>query len=332
MSTYQSYVVILFKSLIILVLIFMWALGLSALVISGPDPAWLRYCIAALFGLSLPGVYYFSNSFIKGSLGGLFIWGILLFWWINLSPSNNRDWLADVAEISHGEIVDDTLTVYNVRNFRYRSTSDFDVRWETREYDLNKLQGLDLFLSYWASDHIAHTILSWDFGDNNHLAISIETRKETGEQYSAIKGFFRQYELSYIAASEDDLIKLRTNFRKERVYLYRLQADIDRVKELLFAYLEEMNRLVNEPRFYDAFHRNCTTTIRLHTNTIQPDDPLPLDYRLVLSGHVDELLYERGAIANHLSFEKTRLRSRIDQRMQTFIGDNYSAGMRSEPH
>jgi hypothetical protein len=219
--------------------------------------------------------------------------------------------------------------MYNVRNFSYASETKFEERWETREYDLTKLQGLDIFLSYWASDHIAHTIMSWDFGDNDHLAISIETRKEKSEEYSAVKGFFKQFELSYVAADEEDIIKLRTHFRNERVYIYRLLADNEGVRVLLDNYLAEMNRLFDKPKFYNAFSRNCTTTIRLHTNAIQPDRPLPLDWRLILSGHLDELLYERKSISQKLPFAELRTLSRIDERIKKNTKDNFSEELRA---
>jgi hypothetical protein len=253
-----------------------------------------------------------------------------MIWWQTLKPSNNRDWAADVAQISHGEIQGDKLIMYNVRNFSYTSETDFEKSWETREYDLTKLQGLDIFLSYWASDHIAHTIMSWDFGDNNHLAVSIETRKEKTEEYSAVKGFFKQFELSYVAADEKDIVKLRTDFRNERVYVYRLLADNEGIRALLDNYLAEMNQLFNKPKFYDAFSRNCTTTIRLHTNAIQPDRPLPLDWRLILSGHLDELLYERKSISQKLPFVELRALSRIDERIKENTRDNYSEELRAD--
>lgn len=218
----------------------------------------------------------------------------------------------------------------NVRNFSYSGEEIAEERWESREYDLDKLVGLDLFLSYWASDHIAHAILSWDFGDNNHLAISIETRKDKTQEYSAIKGFFKQFELSYIAADEQDIIKLRTNYRKERVYIYRLLAPKARVRALLESYLTEMNRLVDEPEFYDALTRNCATTIHLHTKAIQPNST-PMDWRLIASGHLDELLYDRRVVEQGLPFAELRQRSRIDLLMQGVEGGDFSLLLRSDP-
>ena len=318
----------LLKTIFFLALIIVWVWGCSALFFSGPDPEWLRISLSVLFGITLPLALFFSRSFGKSLIVCIVTFAILMVWWNGLEPSNSRNWAPDVAQISHGVVQGDKLILYNVRDFTYTSETEFEQNWETREYDLTKLQGLDLFLSYWASDHIAHTIMSWDFGEDRHLAVSIETRKEKTEEYSAVKGFFKQFELSYVAADEKDIVKLRTDFRNERVYVYRLLAPIERIRTLLENYLAEMNELFERPRFYNAFSRNCTTTIRLHANAIQPDRPLPLDWRLILSGHLDELLYERKSISQKLPFGELRALSRIDERIKNNTQDNFSREMR----
>jgi hypothetical protein len=148
----------------------------------------------------------------------------ILGWWLTLLPSNDLAWADDVARTSSGTIEGDRLLVRNVRNFLWRGDADFDPRWETRSYDLNGLTGLDLFLSYWAREPIAHTILSFGFADGRHLAFSIEIRKEKKEAYSALAGLFRAYELSFIAADERDVVGVRTNVRGEDVRIYRVRA------------------------------------------------------------------------------------------------------------
>ncbi len=160
------------------------------------------------------------------------------------------------------------VTIENVRNFKYRSESDYDQRWETRTYNLDRIRGVDLFLSFWGPTQIAHTIASWEFDDGQHLAISIETRKEKGESYSALRGFFRQYELYYVVADERDLVGLRTNHRGEQVYLYRIRVPASQARALLVDYLDEVNRLADHPQWYNALTQNCTTTIRGHAQNV----------------------------------------------------------------
>ena len=175
--------------------------------------------------------------------------------------------------------------------------------------DLNRIQGLDLFISFWGPTEIAHTIVSWDFDDGQHLAISIETRKEKGESYSALRGFFRQYELYYVVADERDLVGLRTNYRGEQVYLYRIRVPPAQARALLVDYLDEVNSLADHPEWYNALTQNCTTTIRGHTQHIGAAGSF--DWRLLANGHRDELLYERGQIDTSLPFAEIKVRSDI---------------------
>jgi hypothetical protein len=322
---------LLFKGIIFSILVLVWGWGCLALFFSGPDPIWLKTSLTCFFALLLPGTFLFSRSFSRPFTLCLVFLGTLLLWWQTLEPTNNKEWASDVARISHGEIRGDTLVMHNVRNFRYEKDGKIlEERWETREYDLNTLQGLDLFLSYWGSEHIAHTILSWDFGDGGHLAISIETRKDKTQNYSAIKGFFKQFELSYVAADEKDLIGLRTNFRKERVYGYRLITSTQRPRALLESYLTEMNKLVDNPQFYNALTQNCTTTIQLHNKAIDPKGVPSFDWRIIASGHVDELLYERALLVQSIPFTELKQKSRIDLLMQLKGKDQFSRILRSD--
>lgn len=318
------------KGVVVLILLLAWIWGGFALYLSGPGLYLLNVLLVWAFGMVLPVAFILSPSFSRGVLVCIMIFTILITWWQTLTPSGDKDWAPDVAQISHGEIQGGKLTMRNVRNFEYKDENTFKPHWETRTYDLDKLEGLDLFLSYWASDHIAHTILSWDFGKDGNLAISIETRKDKTQEYSAIKGFFKQFELAYIAADEEDIIRLRTNYRKERVYLYRLQAPIDRVRSLLESYLSEMNKLVDAPQFYNALTRNCTTTIQIHADSTRSDAPPPLDWRLIASGHVDGLLYDRGVISNERPFKELRVMNRIDLKMQQEKKENFSVSMRKD--
>lgn len=236
----------------------------------------------------------------------------LFVWWSTIRPSNDRQWQPDVARPPHAQVQGDELTIYNVRNFDYRSETDFDERWETRTYDLAKLDRLDFFMSYWGSPLIAHTIMSWAFTDGQHLAISIETRKEVGETYSAVAGFFRQYELYYVAADERDVIRLRTNYRGEDVYLYPLRTPRDRIRRALLEYAEEMNRLAAVPEFYNAGTGNCTTTIR--TNVEKMGVSMPLDWRFFVNGYLNELLYEKNVIDTSRPLEVVKASGLIDAR------------------
>jgi hypothetical protein len=247
------------------------------------------------------------------------LWVLVLAWWLQLAPRADRDWYPDVAEVPRAVFDGDRVTIFNVRNFDYRSETDYTPHWEQRTYDLSTVRGLDLFMSYWGSPLIAHTIMSWEFGDGQHLAISIETRKERGESYSAVRGFFRQYELYYVVADERDVIGVRTDHRGEEVYLYRLAVAPERARALLVAYLEQINRLARAPAWYNAFTHNCTTSIRIHVQQVGVHNPW--NWRLLVNGRGDELLYARGTINRELPFAEMKSRSDITARARAAGSD-----------
>jgi hypothetical protein len=232
-------------------------------------------------------------------------------WWLLIPPSNDRDWYPEVARQPYAEIDGNQLRIYHLRNFDYQSETDFTEQWETREYDLDKLVGVDLFLSYWGPRKIAHTITSWEFADGSHLAISIETRKEKGESYSAVRGFFRQFEIYYVVADERDVIRLRTNYRGEQVFLYRLNTPPEHAKTILLDYIREINELAEQARWYNALSHNCTSAIRYHAQHVGL--ARPLDWRIFANGYLDELGYERGSVDRSLPFEELRRRSDITE-------------------
>jgi hypothetical protein len=248
-------------------------------------------------------------------------------WWLSLEPSNDRDWLRDVAHPPRARIEGDLVTISNVRNFDYRADEDYTERWEERSYDLSKLVGVDMFFSYWGSPHIAHTIASWEFEDGQHLAISIETRKEQGEAYSAILGFFRQFELYYVVGDERDLIGVRAAHRGEEVYLYRLTTPVPVARAVLLDYLESINRLANEAAWYNALTYNCTTSIRRHIQHVVADNPF--DWRILVNGHLPELGYARRRLDRSLPFEELKARSDITKAAKAAAGaSNFSAQIR----
>jgi hypothetical protein len=279
--------------------------GAAALWFAWPGPAALRGLLVALVVLAALG----------------------FAWWRSLRPSGSRDWQPDVAREPTAEIQGGFVTVKNVRNFRYRSVADFDERWEERRLDLAKLDSLDIFVSHWSSRLIAHTIMSWSFADGQHLAISIETRKEKGQKYSTVGGFFRQYELIYVAADERDVVKLRTNFRGEDVYVYRLRVIQSSATALLLAYFEAMNELARAPRWYNALTTNCTTAIR--QRVMHAGGRVPLSWKLFANGYLPDLLYERGSLDTSRPFAELKAMSRISERARA-LGDSedFSARIR----
>jgi hypothetical protein len=296
-------------AIVLLAVVAWWSLALRFRLPVSPGLATaiaIGYAVAALV------VLIWLRPFGRAALVVLASFAVLAHWWSTIRPSNERDWAPEYAQAPYGELDGDRLVLHNVRNFDYRSETDFTPRWETRTYDLSRITELDLFMSYWGSPWIAHTILSWRFAEGPPLAISIETRRERTESYSAVRGFFRQYEIVYVAADERDLVRLRTNYRGEHVYLYRLRADPTRARAILLDYLTSMNALRAEPAWYNALTDNCTTSIRAHVKAI--GGPSMLDWRLLANGHADEMLYEQGALDRELPLDRLRVACSIDDK------------------
>lgn len=287
-----------------------WAAG--CLYVDGPESRLAAGLLAVGFALAVVALMVLVRPVRRLWAVFLLLFLAVQVWWLGIEPSNDREWLPSVAHPATARVDGDLVTIENVRNFHYRSETDFDERWETRQYDLSKLTGIDMFLSYWGSPMIAHTITSWEFEGGQHLAVSIETRMEVGEGFSAVLGFFRQFELFYVAADERDLIALRTNHRGEQVFLYRLTASKAMARAMLLEYLQEMNHLAEHPRWYNALTHNCTTAIRKHAQSVAPGNPF--SWKILVNGFIDQLGYERGTIDTSLPFEELRQRSDVTER------------------
>lgn len=276
----------------------------------------LRAGFAAAFALvSLATLYGFAlrRWRWRAFFAQLLMFGAVLASWLGIEASNQRDWQPEVAVLPHATIDGDRVTVYNIRNFDYRSESDFTPAYYDRTFDLRQLDSVDLIASYWMGPHIAHTFLSFGFAGKDYLAISIETRKEVGEAYSSAKGFFRQYELFYVVADERDVVRLRTNYRRdpaEDVYLYRVKGSAGNARKLFLAYLDKINALGQRPEFYNTLTTNCTTSIWMHAR-VNPEHPR-FSPRMLASGHVPALLHEAGRIDADMPFDELQRRSRIN--------------------
>jgi len=184
-------------------------------------------------------------------------------WWLTLKPSNDGAWQPDVTQTAWAEINGDDVTVHNVRNCDYRTETDFTTHWETRTVRLSQITGMDLAIMYWGSPWMAHPIVSFRFADALPLCFSIETRKTIGQEYSAVRGLYRQYTLIYIVADERDSIRVRSKYRHgEDVYLYRTLASPAQARVRFLEYVAAINSLRDHPRWYNAITTNCTTNIR----------------------------------------------------------------------
>jgi hypothetical protein len=239
---------------------------------------------------------------------------VLVGLFFRIPASNERDWQPEVSVTPHATISGDSITIHGVRNFDYRTETDFTPRWETRTYDLSKLDSVDLIAVYWAGKAIAHVMMSFGFAGKDYVTVSIETRKERGENYSTLAGFFRQYELVYVVADDRDVVRVRTTYRQpqEDVYVYRVKAPLVNIRRGFLDYVKTMNEMRERPQFYNTLTTNCTTSILFHTR-MNPESP-PLSWKILLSGYVPDYLYELGRLDNTRSFVELERISRVNER------------------
>jgi hypothetical protein len=283
-------------------------------------PAALRPVIAVVFAAAPFALRFLVKPRWKRRLVFWGLFAAVFVWWKLIPPSNNRDWQPDLAVLPWAQVDGSSITVHNIRLCDYRGEKEFDVHHYDRTFDLDTLHAADFYLVTWGSPHIAHSMMSFGFANDQYLCFSIETRKEKGEDYSTVKGFFKQYELMYVAADERDVVRLRTNFRHEQVSIYRLKSDPAIIRGVFMGYINAMNSLHDHAEWYNALTSNCLTNIRGHTLPYAANKQW--DWRFLLNGHLDELIYERGSVDTSLPFPEMKARSLINANAEAAGNDN----------
>ncbi len=296
---------------------------------------WLRLPAACLYLFFVCGVVWVTRCHWKGLLLWLGSLALVMTWWFSLKPTNTRDWQRDVAELPWAEHSGDLVTIHNVRNFIYRTETDYTPRWETRTVNLNQIQGVDLFLTHFGSPLIAHAIVSFQFRDaaglDTYLAMSIEQRKAAGQSYSTVRGFFRQYELIYLVADERDVVRLRTDYRTgEYVRLYHTLTKPDDARRLFLQYLAWIELLREHPQWYNVLTNNCTSSVTSYLARIHLGGISRWDWRNLLNGYGDEMLYDDGDLATGgLSFPDLAKQALINDAAKKLGDDpNFSRDIR----
>ena len=239
-------------------------------------------------------------------------WLIGLVWLLSLQPSNDRDWRVEVARTPNVTVEGDQATIRNIRNFKYRTAVDFDVDYYDKTFDLGKLNTVDLVMCYWdGNTEIAHTMLSFGFDGKDFICLSVEIRRENGEDWGAVPGIYKQFEVIYILGDERDLINLRTSYREEDVYLYRMTIPRNEIRQYFEVVLGRVDKRSREPEFYDTLQYNCSSSLTRMAAQLWPDRPRARGIRSLFNGHADENAYSYGRISNALPFEELKRRSYI---------------------
>lgn len=261
---------------------------------------WLGLCV---------GVFFLRPRRCGWAYGFGFL--ALLLFWFSLKPSHDRQWADDVSRLLGSSVTGDVVTLTNVRDFEWRTKTDYTARWVTQQYDVSQIVSADLILSYWMGPAIAHTLISFEFADGRHLVFSLEIRKEVGEGFSALGGFFKQFEMVVIASTEEDSVRTRTNARGEDVYVYRLNVETQDLQVLFKEYVAIAADIKQTPRYYNTLTSNCTTIVYDLAKKIVP---LPLDYRLLLSGYFAEYAYDLGGLVPGYAYSTLQDLGHINER------------------
>jgi len=269
--------------------------------------AWALACLALI-------VAFLFSRWRWRSLGAFTVlFALLLTAWSAIAPSNDREWEPENAVLAYADIDGERVTLHNIRNFDYRSASEFTPAYYDHTFDLRQLNSVDMFTVYWMGPDIAHVFVSFGFTDGAHVAFSIETRREKGQIYSSVAGFFRQYTLYYAVGDERDIVRLRTNYRKdppEQVYLYRLRGSASAEQQFFLEYLRQINALKQHAEWYNTLTSNCTNSIWLLAR-LNPGR-VPYSWKILLSGHAPEYLYEQGRLDTRMPFEDLQRRAYIN--------------------
>ncbi len=290
----------LINPLVGLVIIIMSAWAVLAIYFAKSPGQILRFSAAGTFVFINLAVFLNAKRRWKflAFFAGTFV--IVLVWWSLIPPSNNRDWATEMSVLPRAVISNNYVTVYNIRNNEYRTADEFIPHYYDKTFDLNKLEKLYLIVSYWGEvKAIAHTFLSFEFEGGDYLAISIEERREKGEEYAPFRGLFKMYEIMYVVADERDVIRLRTNYSDEHVYLYPLKFPPEETRKLLLDILTKVNELNQKPEFYNTITRNCTTCLIHHFANISKNK-IKFYKEYLLNGFLDWRLYENGIIDTKL--------------------------------
>jgi hypothetical protein len=302
-----------------------------AIYYSNLPSAYLRFGLACLFAFATAAAFLFLPQRRRTLVWFVICFAVIVAWWMMIPASNTRNWEREVARTPHARVEGDRVTIYDIRNFNYRTEKNFDAVYYDKTFDLTKLDSADLIAVYWTGDAIAHIMVSFGFQGKDFIAFSIETRKEQGEDYSTIKGFFKQYELIFIAGDERDLIRVRTDYRtpREDVYVYRLKAKRQQLQEVFMSYVQQINYMKRRPQWYNTLTTNCTTSI-IHLIKIAGGDAR-YNWKVLLSGYAPLYAYEKGKIDTTIPFEELKRRSYINLKAHEIGNDpQFSQKIREE--
>ncbi len=322
-----------FRSLLLtflfLSLVYLTIWGTLALWYKLPGSGLSGSFFAACFGLL--GVGTLLSFFRPVRWRWISVFSVVLIainiWWNTLTPPMDGNWSPELARQVTGEIEGDILTLDNVRDFEWRTSSDFVENWTKRAYDLSQLETVDLFMSYWAGPNMGHFMLSFGFANGDYLTWSNEVRREVGGSFSPVADYFKAHSISVVAAEERDVVGLRSNIQKSRVQIFQLRTDAQSRRRLIEAYVAAANEVSLKPRWFNSVFTNCSRSVITLARGVGID--LPLDYRVLVNGYFPNYLYDRGTMNSDVSLEEIyRLGDITERAAAVGLTDAFSEAIR----
>ncbi len=303
--------IIFFSMAVVTLLLYFWSI--PSLYFNLPW-TWLKISGSILFAVGAPAALILVKPRRRTFFVIAAVTVAITIWQQSIPPTNNRAWKTSVARIPQVSVKGNDVRISNIRNFDYRSETDFTPRYYTKDFKLDEIRSLDYVLSYWDGNKaIAHIIFSFGFKNGDYLAVSVETRVAKNQEQSLLSGIFNQYEIIYILADERDVLRLRSNFRKEQVYLYRVKIDKEALRKIFLKIVKQADDLHQHPRFYNTLKQNCLTTLLADLREAQGRQ-YHFDYRFLMNGYSDELLYDKNVlITGGFPFKELRKRRHINQ-------------------
>lgn len=241
------------------------------------------------------------------------------------TPRADRDWAVDQARPARIAFGDGEVRIENLRDFRHRPGGELTVAYREETVNLADVRRVWFVLAPFASRFrgLAHSLLSFELTGDRFIAISVEARRERGEEYSLIGGMLRRFEVTYVVATEQDIIGLRA-VRGDRLFLYPSRATPEQAQALFVDMLNRAEAVRVHPEFYNTFFDNCTTNLRTHVNRVL-EDPLPWGWGVVLPGYSDRLALEHGILDTELPLEEARRHFRVDERARAALAQGDGA-------
>ncbi len=255
---------------------------------------------------------------------------IAVVMYMRITPSSDRVWSADQRILLEIDIAEHIVHIRNIRNLSYTSADDYTLSYYDRSFDVRDLRGVWYMVERLSDtlQGVAHTLLSFEFENGQFVVISVEVRKEVGEQYSLLKGVLKQFELTYVIADERDVLQLRTTYRGNDVFLFPIDAPREQLQALFLDMLQRAKQLQEQPEFYNTLTNTCTTNIVDHVRAIVPGS-VPLSLKVVLPGYSDSLAYDVGLLGKDRSLEELRSIYYISRRARDAAStDDFSTRIR----